>query len=57
MATKDIRYVNKAAKKAVQSLPQPVAIDFLNDITFIARDANRAGPSSICLHSALASSN
>lgn len=32
----DNRYVNNAAKKAVQKLPQAIAIDFLNDLNFVA---------------------
>jgi phage-related protein len=36
MAIRSIRYVNNAAKKAVQKLPQAIAIDFLNDLNFVA---------------------
>ncbi|MEH0069197.1 type II toxin-antitoxin system RelE/ParE family toxin [Pannonibacter sp. Pt2-lr] len=36
MPRKTIKYVNNAAKKAVQKLPLDVAADFLNDLNFVA---------------------
>jgi phage-related protein len=36
MPRKTVRYVNNSAKKALQKLPEPVKIDFLNDINFVA---------------------
>jgi len=40
MAPKKIAYVNNAAKKAVQNLPANIAVDFLNDLNFIASGKN-----------------
>lgn len=40
MATKTIVYVNSAAKRAVRDLPKDVAIDFLNDLAFVAAGKN-----------------
>jgi phage-related protein len=36
MARKTIRYVNNAAKKAIQKLPAYIATDFLGDLNFVA---------------------
>ncbi len=44
MAIRTIRYVNNAARKAVQSLPQAVAIDFLNDLNFVAAGKDPRSP-------------
>jgi phage-related protein len=44
MAVRTIRYVNNAAKKAVQKLPQAVAIDFLNDLNFVAAGKEPRSP-------------
>lgn len=40
MATKTVVYVNSAAKRAVRDLPNDVAIDFLNDLAFVAAGKN-----------------
>ncbi len=40
MATKTIVYVNSATKRAVRDLPNDVAIDFLNDLGFVAAGKN-----------------
>lgn len=50
MQQKTIKYLNNTVKKAVQSLPQEIAIDFLNDLNFVAagkdpRSAFKALPS------------
>jgi phage-related protein len=44
MAIRSIRYVNNAAKKAVQKLPQAIAIDFLNDLNFVAAGKDPRSP-------------
>ena len=44
MAIRSIRYVNNAAKKAVQKLPQRVAIDFLNDLNFVSAGKEPRSP-------------
>jgi phage-related protein len=36
MPSKAIAYVNNSAKKALQKLPRDIAIDFLNDLNFVA---------------------
>lgn len=44
MAIRTIRYVNNAAKKAVQKLPQAIAIDFLSDLNFVAAGKDPRSP-------------
>lgn len=36
MQRKEIKYVNKAAKRAVNDLPKNIATDFLSDLNFVA---------------------
>jgi phage-related protein len=36
MQRKTIRYINNSAKKALLKLPTDIAIDFLNDLNFVA---------------------
>lgn len=44
MQRKVIRYVNNSAKKAVEKLPKLVAIDFLNDLNFVAAGKEPRSP-------------